>query len=107
MFLLGTGDGVDLRSGDVTWEGTKEEIPAGGGPFHHATVDLFERWSLLTVLFDLATATDERLTFHQDGHFLEFRKEPGFRAMGWDGLGIQGTPSGLFLGPFVLSGWRE
>lgn len=107
MFLLGTGDGVDLRSGDVTWEGTKEEIPAGGGSFHHATVDLFERWSLLTVLFDLATATDERLTFHQDGHFLEFRKEPGFRAMGWDGLGIQGTPSGLFLGPFVLSGWRE
>ena len=107
MYLLGAGDGVDLRSGDVTWEGSKTPIPPGSEPFADPTVDLFAPWSLLTTLFELATAPEDRLTLHQDGHFLEFRKEPGFRAMSWDGLGIQGTPRGLFLGPFVLSVWGE
>lgn len=107
MYLLGHGDGVDLRSGTVRWEGSKTSIPPVAKPFSELPDDLFAPWSLLTVLFDLATASDDRLTFHQDGHFLELRKEPGFRAMGWDGVGIQGTPRGLFLGPFVLSAWRE
>ncbi|MGW8267479.1 MAG: cyanophycinase [Longimicrobiales bacterium] len=107
MYLLGAGDGVDLRAGAVSWERSKTSIPPGARPVSEPPEDLFAPWSLLTLLFDLATASDDRLTFHQDGHFLELRKEPGFRAMGWDGVGIQGTPRGLFLGPFVLSAWRE
>jgi cyanophycinase len=107
MYLLGAGDRLDLRSGNVESEESKTPLPRVDEPFAHPTADLFAPWSLLTNLFELATAPEDRLTFHQDGHFLEFRKEPGFRAMSWDGLGIQGTPRGLFLGPFVLSVWGE
>ena len=107
LFLLGAGDGVDLSSGSVAWDGGKSPIPQRTEPFAHPHADLFASGSLLTVLLDLATAQDDRVTFHQEGHFLEFRKEPTFSAVAWDGLGVQDTPRGLFLGPFVLSAWRE
>jgi cyanophycinase len=106
-FLLGNGDGVDLRTGAVGWADGKAPIPEGTEPFASPDADLFSSWSLLRILFELASSPDRRLTFPQEGHFLEFRKEPGFRAVGWDGLGVQDTPAGLFLGPFVLSVWRE
>ena len=62
-------------------------------------------WNLLHVLLEAGTAPDTLLTFHQEGHFLEFRKEAGFQVLAWDGLGIQDTPLGLSVGPFVLSVW--
>ena len=107
LYLLGAGDGVDLRSGTVEWDVEKSPVPARAEHFANPEADLFTSWSLLSVLHELAISPDDRLTFHQDGHFLEFRKEPGFRAMSSDGLGVQGLPKGLFLGPFVLSAWRE
>ena len=107
LYLLGAGDGVDLRSGTVEWDVEKSPVPARAEHFSNPEADLFSSWSLLSVLHELAISPDDRLTFHQDGHFLEFRKEPGFRAMSSEGPGVQGLPKGLFLGPFVLSAWRE
>jgi len=107
LHLLGAGDRFHLRTGEVRWEEGKGELREGREPFASPNADLFSSWSLLEVLFELATSRDTRVTFHQEGHFLEFRKEPGFRARAWEGMGIHGTPPGLFLGPFVLSVWRE
>jgi len=107
LYLLGAGDRYLLRTGEVRWEEGKVELQEGREHFASPNADLFSSWSLLGVLFELATSRDTRVTFHQDGHFLEFRKEPGFTARAWDGLGSHGTPPGLSLGPFVLSVWRE
>jgi cyanophycinase len=105
--LLGRGDVVDLLTGAVRREPTKTLLPQAGAPFGSPNADLFAPWTLLHVLSELGSAPDSRLTFRQEGHFLEFRKEPSFEARAWDGLGPQGTPLGLSLGPFVLSVWRE
>lgn len=107
LFLLGGGDVVDLPTGAVTFELSKDVLPAGDVPFGNPDADLFSPWTLLHVLLEAGIAPDSRLTFRQEGHFLEFRKEPGFQLLAWDGLGIQGTPRGLSLGPFVLNVWRE
>jgi cyanophycinase len=107
MYLLGAGDVVEMDSGNVRWGDGKVQIPEGEEHYDAPDADLFGSWSLQGVLLELATAPESRLTFRQQGHFLEFRKEPGFKAMAWDGPGVQGRASGLFLGPFVLSVWRE
>ena len=107
FYLLGRGDVVDLLTGDVKRESSKAPLPQTGVPFGSPNADLFSPWTLLPVLSEFGSAPDPRLTFRQEGHFLEFRKEPSFEALAWDGLGVQGTLHGLSLGPFVLSVWRE
>jgi cyanophycinase len=108
LFLLGRGDVVDLASGQVTSEPSKLPLTTEDGAlFQNPDVDLFSRWTLLHVLTELATTTDARVTFSQADHFIELRKEPGFRALSWEGMGIEDTPLGLSVGPFVLSVWRE
>lgn len=107
MYLLGAGDEANLRTGDVRWGEGKARIPEGGEHFGSADVDLFSSRALARVLLELATAPESEFTFRQEGHFLEFREEPGFRAMARDGSGGRDLPRGLFLGPFVLSVWRE
>lgn len=107
LYLLGEGDRVEVETGQIVTGEGKRPIAGAGTPFSNPGQDLFAGGSLLRVLFELASATDDRLTFHQDGHFLEFRKGPDFSALGWDGNGLQGIPLGLSLGPFVLSAWRE
>jgi len=106
-FLLGRGDMVDLLTGEVRREPSKLPLPQTGAPFGSPDADLFSPWTLLHVLSEFAAAPDSRLTFHQEGHFLEFRKEPTFEARSWDEFGVEGTPLGLSLGPLVLSVWRE
>jgi hypothetical protein len=106
-FLLGEGDGVDLQTGMVRWGEEKDLLSEAGRPFASSDLELFSGGSLLRVLAEFALSPDRRLTFQQEGHVMEFRKEPGFKAM------APGAPSGgtaaedLFLGPFVLSVWRE
>ena len=106
-FLLGEGDGVDLQTGVVRWSDEKDPLSETGRPFTGSDLELFSGGSLLRVLAELALSPDRRLTFHQEGHVMEFGKEPGFKAMGRvDPSG--GTPAeDLFLGPFVLSVRRE
>ncbi len=106
-FLLGEGDGVDLQTATVRWGDGKDPLPEGDHPFADPDGELFSRGSLLQVLSDFALSPDRRVTFHQEGHVMEFRKEPGFRAMGRRAAGAETTPEDLFLGPFVLSVWRE
>jgi cyanophycinase len=108
LFLLGRGDVVDLASGQVTPEPSKLPLTTEDGAlFQNSDVDLFSRRTLLHVLTELATVTDSQVTFSQDGHVVELLKEPGFRALSWEGMGIEDTPSGLFVGPFVLKVWRK
>jgi hypothetical protein len=107
LYLMGPGDRLDLRTGEVSPAGEKHPLSVGDAVFSSADADLFEPWALPRVLFELARSRDIRLTFHQEGHFLEFRKEPGFSAFAPDGSSNRNPPRGLFLGPFVLSVWRE
>lgn len=107
FFLLGSGDVLDLSTRAVTFEPSKDVLPEGDVPFDNFDADLFAPWNLLHLLLEAGTAPDTLFTFHQDGHFLEFRKEAGFQLRAWDGPGIQDTPLGLSVGPFVLSVWRE
>ena len=107
FFLLGSGDVLDLSTREVTFDASKDVLPEGDVPFEHLDADIFSPWNFLHVLLAAGTAPDTLLTFRQEGHFLEFRKEADFQILAWDGLGIQGTPRGLSLGPFVLSVWRE
>ena len=107
LHLLGRGDVVDLSSGEVIREPTKNLLSEGGGIFGHPDADLFAPWILLEVLHEFGLAPDPRLTFRQDGFFLEFRKAPGFQLMAWDQVGFRGMPLGLSMGPFVLSVSRE
>lgn len=107
VHLLGPGDRLDLKTGAASPGSGKVAVPMGDSVFSSADVDLFEPWSLLRVLFELATARDSRLTFHQEGHFLEFRKESRFSVFARASPFNRTPPRGLFLGPFVLSAWKE
>jgi cyanophycinase len=106
-FLLGEGDRVDLQAGIVRSGEGKDPLPGTGGPFASPDLELFSGGSLLRVLAEFAVSSDRRLTFHQEGHFMEFRKEPGFKAMGRGDPSAGATAEDLSLGPFVLSVWRE
>lgn len=107
LFLLGDGDVLDLSSGRLRPAEGKIPVRRTGAPFAAEETDLFASWSFLRVLFALAVAQENRLAFHQDGHVLEIGKAPGFQARAWAEAGVHGTPSGLFVGPFVLNAWRE
>ncbi len=107
VHLLGAGDRLNLRTGAVRPDPAKIGVPEGEEPFADPDADLFAPWSLLRVLLELATAPDTRLTFHQDGQFLEIRKEPGFTALAPADPNNRTPPAGLFLGPFVMSVWAE
>jgi len=107
LHLLGAGDRLNMRTGAVRPDPEKVGVPQGDEPFADSDADLFAPWSLLSVLFELATAPESRLTFHQGGQFLEIRKEPGFTAIAPVGPNNRTPPAGLFLGPFVLSVWAE
>lgn len=107
MYLLGAGDVVEMGSGYVRSGAGKAPVLQGEEHFASPDTDLFGPRALPGMLLELSMAPESRLTFRQGGHFLEFRKEPGFKAMAWEPSGLQDRPQGLFLGPFVLSVWRE
>ncbi len=105
LHLLGAGDRVALSSGGVRAHAAKAVVPSTGAPFEReADLDLFGRRVLERVLSGVAPATDERLTFTQDGLVMELRKEPGFQALAFPAGGeVDGTSRGLHAGPFLLS----
>jgi hypothetical protein len=96
-----------MGSGYVRSGAGKAPVPQGEEHFASPDTDLFGPRALPGMLLELSMAPESRLTFRQGGHFLEFRKEPGFKAMAWEPSGLQDRTQGLFLGPFVLSVWRE
>lgn len=107
LYLLGPGDGVDLKTGSVRVPATKLPLAEASGAFEAKDVDLFDRWALLHFLAEAATSTDSLFSFRQDGHLVEFRKAPRFEARAWDGPGVEGAPRGLSVGPMMLSVVRE
>jgi hypothetical protein len=107
LFLLGAGDLVQLERGTVLQDPSKEEISGTGAAFADSEPDLFGDRTLLHILYRFAISPDPRITFNQQGHLVEFRKAPDFRAFAWREPGISETPRGLSLGPIALSVRRE
>jgi len=103
LHLLGSGDGVELNTGTVQVGSEKSVVQGTGEAFAGAVDDIFDRWALLQFLYDAAVSGDSVFTFQQDGHAFEFRKAPGFQAYSWGESGVQDTPFGLSVGPFLLS----
>jgi cyanophycinase len=103
LHLLGSGDGVNLSTGEVQVWPDKLPLAGTGEPYSGAEVDLFDRWALLHFLSESAVSADTIFTFRQDGHAFEFLKDPGFEAHSLDGAGVEDTPLGLSVGPFRLS----
>jgi cyanophycinase len=107
LLLLGSGDGLSFRGLRERVTSDKAVLEATERSFENPDADLFARWTFLHVMDEFARSRDERLTFLQEGHFLELRKAPGFEVRAWEGEGVQGLPRGLFLGPITASVWRD
>jgi cyanophycinase len=107
LHLLGPGDGVDLLTGSVHLDASKPRLAGAEKAFQERDMDLFDRWTLLHFLSEVATVPDTLFTFRQDSLVLEFRKGPGFQARGWDEPGVEGAPRGFYAGPMTLGVGRE
>jgi len=103
VYLLGSGDVVDLQSGSVRFHSQKASLLESEDPPDLSALDLFERWNLLRFLAGAAVSPEREFTFSQSGYDFRFQKREGFRAVEGEGEGVQGLPSGLALGPLVLS----
>lgn len=110
--LLGPGDTLHLSDGRV--------IPAEGrrpvaeldldeadpedletAPAEFEPEDFFERWAFLHVLHDLATGEVSTFTAELEGYRMELRPGANFRGVAHPELGVEGTPSGLSVGPIL------
>lgn len=101
--LLGAGDAVNLRTGEVHLNGRKAPVSGGEGIADLTSLDLFESWNLLRFFAGSAASPDSVFLFVQDGYRFEFRKEEGFEALAEGGEGVQGIPAGLGVGPLLVS----
>ena len=99
--LAGVGDRVDLRTFAITRDAAKTPITpaptAWRGP-----PDPFARWAFLHLLSGLASTTTAVETFDLPTAVLTVREGKGFSAARAAGNGVQGEPSGLSAGPFVV-----
>lgn len=102
VFLAGAGDVVDLRTLEVRHGPGKVPLSVGREP-SDAPEDPFARWAFLHLLLGMADGPEVVATFPLDGASLVVRRGPGFsaRMSGAEG-GVQGVPSGLSAGPFLL-----
>ena len=107
LSLLGSGAGVDLRTGEIQVRADKSRLLGTGEAYSASELDLFDRWALLHFLSDFAVSSDTLFTHRQNGHLFEFLKEPGFEAHAWSALGAEDTPFGLSVGPLRLSLIRD
>jgi cyanophycinase len=103
LYLLGSGDGVNLRTGAVQLHADKAQLPGTGEPYGRSDTGLFDRWALLHFLAESAVSSDTLFTFRLDDQTFHFLKGPGFQASARPGLGVEDTPLGLSVGPFLLS----
>jgi hypothetical protein len=103
LHLLGSGDGVDLRTGEVRIAREKAPLEPKGETFDETGLDLFERWALLGFLHEASLSSDSAFEFSQDGHAFTFLKGPEFAAWAGEGEGVDGVPAGFSAGPFELS----
>jgi hypothetical protein len=78
-------------------------LPGTGEPYGRSDTGLFDRWALLHFLAESAVPSDTLFTFRLDDQTFHFLKGPGFQASARPGLGVEDTPLGLSVGPFLLS----
>ena len=107
LYLLGSGDGMGVSSGDIQVRAGKSMLPERGAFEQLPDFDIFGRWALLHFLSDFAASSDVSFTHRQDGHLFEFVKEAGFGAHAWEEVGVEETPFGLTMGPIRLSVTRD
>lgn len=107
VHLLGSGDGLNLTSGEVGVREGKTGLTGTEEPYSASELDLFERWALLHLLSDFAVSSDTVFTHRQSGHLFEFRKGTGFQGRAWAEPGVEDTPFGLSVGPLRLRVTRD
>jgi cyanophycinase len=112
LYLLGPGDRVDMGSGAIQVDDSKQ--PLAGSASVEAIDDvlaelatsedgIFERWALLRFLAAAGASDASQFTFAQDGYSFAFQKARGFQTVSWNEEGVEGLPAGLSVGPFTLS----
>ncbi len=100
--LLGTGDGLDLETLEVTPGAGKTALGATAGRPEDPE-DPFARWAFLHLLHGLATSEVADVAVPVEGYDLRLRKGPGFLALGYGEPGVEGTPRGLTVGPLDVA----
>lgn len=105
LSLAGSGDRIDLRTLEVSFDPAKVPLPVGDASF--ADVVILERWAFLNALVTFSTRMDVGMLADFNGRLLTLEKGDGFEAV-MDAVsdpertGPQGTPGGFGAGPFVL-----
>lgn len=107
LFLLGRGDVVHLPEGRVQWNADKEPVAGNGEAGVAGEADLFAPWTLLDVLYALATGTAPDMEFSIEGFRAKIARAPDFQVValkgeGAESGGIRGTPAGLGMGPLTV-----
>lgn len=106
LYLLGDGDGYDMRHRRVFVDPAKQPLQQVSGELDLPD-DIYARWALLHVLDGLARTDVQRVVLNAEGYDLILGKAEGFQAHAWDQEGVQGTPGGLTVGPFTVDLLQE
>lgn len=101
--LLGAGDRLDLQLGTVTSADGKTPFTGPKSAENPFDSDLFRRWGFLAFFTEAAVSSETLFTFEQDGYHFEFSKSQDFQASAGEGLGVEGAPRGLSVGPLILT----
>jgi cyanophycinase len=98
--LLSADDRIDLRTLAVSRGGGKHALT--GEEAVTPVRDPFGSWQFLHVLAGLAASSRTTTSFTLHGARLRIAESEGFAAVSRDGRGVQGEPTGLSAGPFVV-----
>lgn len=102
LYLVGDGDRIDMETLDV--------VPAGDKPVLvpvdaevAAPDDPFARWAFLHLLHDLGASEASAVQVAAEGYVFSVEEGPAFQARAHAEPGVEGTPHGLSVGPFLVS----
>ncbi|MGH9887362.1 MAG: hypothetical protein ACREBE_17670 [bacterium] len=98
---MGAGDTIDLTSYRMRMLPSKVAFAQDGPPIA-APEDPFGGWQFLKFLNALAHSSTTEVAIPAGDYDLVVRKDKGFAAFSAGTPGVQGTPSGLTLGPLVV-----
>lgn len=100
LWLLGDGDGYDLRDGWVFYDDEKRQLPADGAS-PEPPADPWLDDALHRSLIELARSPAAELTLQSAGYRLRFAKQTEFDCRAYAALGER-MESGLSVGPYWL-----
>lgn len=101
VHLMGTGDTIDLTSYRLRIPRTKSALAQDGPPIT-APQDPFGGWQFLRFLNAMSRSSTSEVTIPAGDYDLVIRKDRTFAAFSFGTAGVQGTLSGLTLGPLQI-----